>query len=197
MCVDVCAPWFIATWARNGTLSKSGKQGNEEDLPTSVAGGREENKYYAHWRQRHFFSPGFAKSFFSGNRNIKIITIAIITATTTTSIWWGHARMSNRNFVSSSWFPQLIPDSIKTFGGGVHGGALLKTLLSKIHTFNLLWKSFNSTDLWSSRTNKEANKNHHFLISTSKFYLKCSSSSSLQMTLPQRGISKYYDSQGG
>lgn len=45
--------------------------------------------------------------------------------------------------------------------------------------------------------NKEANKNHHFVISTSKFYLKCSPKNIMQMRISKRGIYKYYYSQTG
>lgn len=73
---------------------KSGKQWNEEYLPISVGGERGKNKYYAHWHQRHRghphpTSPPFAKSLVE---NIKI-TIAIITAIITTTIWYGHANI--------------------------------------------------------------------------------------------------------
>ena len=72
----------------------------------------------------------------------------------------------------------------------VIGGGVLKTL-------SLAWYiiSFWNGNLPNRETSdfKEqgSKQNHHFLISTSKFYLKCSSRTSLQMRLPQRGISKY------
>lgn len=63
---------------------KSGKQQNE-DLPTSAGCGGGGAHYIMHTGIRDKFFTGFDKSFLSGNGNIEIITIAKITAITTTT----------------------------------------------------------------------------------------------------------------